>query len=654
MSGVLDVLTITTPLPETSFGIAALNGTERLSRPFQYHVQLHSGSALLDPNSLLDKSITVQVAAPSGGSGKRYVSGIVNAVRQLPSQSTALWQYEISVVPKLWFLGQTKDCRFYQKQSVLDIVKYVLGKFNVTLSDKTTGSFPTRDYVVQFNESYLHFIQRLMEDVGIFYFFTHSNGAHTMVLANANTAFAALDNPQIYLDETNAGFGVLNSWHRTDRTALGSVRTDDYNPETDQLQPGAITGTETTVLQASAASQRTHYAWPAVRDATGNAKTLATTHMLAAEAAAELYTGSGQVADFVTGGKFTLANDPTTGSGTEYVIQALSYHVVNSMAGSGQGHRASIAASIVAFPSKTTYQEEPAFVPPVMAGMYSAIVIGPDGEEIYTDDLGRIQVKFPFDHEGDITTDKTLWVRVMQGWSGNNWGTQYIPRIGMEVVVAFLEADVNRPVVVGCLFNGNNKPVFAASEKNKSGLRTRSTMQGGTANFSEFSIDDTKGSEAVYLHAEKDLNIEVENNRNVTVTKDETVQIDGKKTDTVKQDYATTVSEGNKTVTVSQGNLSTTVSQGNESLDVTAGTITHSAGQSITLKVGGSSIKIDTSSITLTVGGSTVKLTASEVDVTGIQVNVTGQAQTAVKGAIVQVSADGMLELKGAMTMINS
>ena len=645
MGGELDFLTITTPLPDASFGIAAVNGSERLSRPFQYTVQLHSGSALLDANSLLDKAVTVSIAAPDGGAASRYISGLVNAVRQLPSQSTTLWQYEISVVPKLWFLSQTMDCRFYQKQSVLDIVKYVLGKFSVAVSDKTSGSFPVRDYVVQFNESYLHFIQRLMEDAGIFYFFTHSEGAHTMVLANANTAFADIAAPQIYLDETHGGFGVLNSWHRMDRTVMGSVRRDDYNPVTDTLAPGAITGTESTVLQASAASQRTHYGWPAVRDATSNAKTLAKTHMLAAEAGAQLYTGSGQVADFIAGGKFTLMNDPTTGAGTEYVIQSLGLHVVDSKAGGQGGHRASISASIVAFPSKTTYQDEPAYAAPVMAGMYSAIVIGPKGEEIYTDDLGRIQVQFPFDHEGDITTDKTLWVRVMQGWSGNNWGSQYIPRIGMEVVVSFLEGDVNRPVVVGCLFNGNNKPVFTAAEKNKSGLRTRSTMQGGTANFSEFSIDDTKGSEAVYLHAEKDLNIEVENDRNVTVTKDETVKIDGKKTDTVKQDFTTTVSEGNK---------STTVSQGNESLDVSVGTITHKAGQSITLKVGGNSIVIDTSSITLTVGPSSVKLTASEVDVKGIQVNVTGQAQTAVKGAIVQVSGDGMLELKGGITMINS
>jgi type VI secretion system secreted protein VgrG len=598
-------------------------------------VQLHSGGALIEPNSLLDKSVTVAIAAPEGGQAKRYVNGIVNNFRQSPSKNAKLWQYEVSLVPKLWFLGQTKDCRFYQKQSVLDIVKYVLGKFNVNFTDKTTGSFPVRDYIVQFNESYLSFIQRLMEDAGIFYFFTHAEGNHTLVLANANTAFVTIGQPQIYLDETHGGFGALNGWHRTDRTALGTVRIDDYNPLTDQLQPGAISGTESTVLRASAAPQRSYYAWPAVRGTTRDATSLAKTHMLAAEAGAQLYAGSGQLTDLIAGGKFTLMNDPITGTATEYVIQSLSYHIAGTVPGTGQAG-SSIKVSFVAFPSRTAYHEEPVNLSPVMAGIYSAIVIGPKGEEIYTDDEGRIQVRFPFDHEGDISTDKTLWVRVVQGWSGNNWGTQYIPRIGMEVVVAFLEGDVNRPVVVGCLFNGNNKPVFAASEKNKSGLRTRSTLQGGTANFSEFSIDDTKGSEAVFLHAEKDLNVEVENNRNVSVTKDETIKIDGRKTDTVKQNYA---------VTVSAGNFSNTVSQG---------TITETAAQSITLKVAGNSIVIDTSSITLTVGASTIKLTASEVDVKALQVSVQGQMKTSVEGAMVQVSGEGMLELKGGITMINS
>ena len=172
-----------------------------------------------------------------------------------------------------------------------------------------------------------------------------------------------------------------------------------------------------------------------------------------------------------------------------------------------------------------------------MAGLYSAIVIGSSGEEIYTDDFGRIQVQFPADNQGDITTDKTLWVRVVQSWAGNNWGAQFIPRIGMEVAVAFMEGDVNHPVAIGCLYNSTNSPTFAVADKNKSGWRTHSTKGGGTANFNELSFDDTMGSEKFYLHAEKDYLLETENdqtltignNRNVTVTKDETVTIKGKK-----------------------------------------------------------------------------------------------------------------------------
>ncbi len=649
MSAQLDFLAITTPLPAASFGIEAVSGTETISRPYRYTARLHSGQALLDADALLDQSVTISVGSSVDG---RTINGIVSMVRQLPSQSTNLWAYEITVVPRLGFLEQTSDCRFFQKTSIPDIVTGILGTFNVTYSNKLSGSYQPLDYVVQFNESYLHFIQRILADAGIFYFFTHDDGSHTMVLADANSAFPQIG--PIYLDETNAGFGVLNDWHRIDRTSIGSVRRDDYNPATDTLAPGAITGTETTVLKASAASQRKHYAWPAVRGTTSDAKTLATNQMLGAEAEAQLYGGSGQVLGVYTGGRFTLENDPTTSGSADYVIQSLSYHATDTADGAGMGGKSAISVSITAFPAGTTYLETQVFSPPVMAGIYSAIVIGTQAEEIYTDDLGRIQVQFPFDHEGDITTDKTLWVRVVQPWAGNNWGMQFIPRIGMEVAVAFLEGDVNRPVVIGCLFNNVNMPVFAASEKTKSGLRTRSTQSGGTSNFSEFSIDDTLGSEVFYLHAEKDLNVEVENNRSLTVTADETVKIDGKKTDTVKGDHALTVSQGNHSVTVSQGNSTTKVSAGNESLSVDSGTITHSAGQSITLKVGQNSLVIDSSGITLTVGPSSVKLTASEVTVAGLQVTVTGQAKTAISGAITQLSGSGMLELTGGVTMINS
>ncbi len=655
MSGALDILSITTPLPDTSFGVAGVSGSERLSRTYSYTVLLHSGTALLDPNSLLDKPVTVTIGDPTGQG--RYISGIVRAVRQLPDSSKSLWRYELSVVPKLWFLGQTQDCRFFQQMTIPAIVESIFGTFSVTYTAKLQGTYTARDYSVMFNESYLHFVQRILEDAGIFYFFTHDSSGHTLVLADSNTAFQAVTSPNVYVDERGADLHALSSWHQEDHTVIGSVRKDDYNPETDQPVPGAVTGTEPTVLQASGASARTHYAWPAVRGTNADTSARVKSQMLSHEASAQVFGGKGRVLDFVAGTKFTLQNDPlNAGAPTDYVIRSVAYTVSDTSDGSGAGGRADVSMSCTAFPAATTWVEEPAAAPPMMAGLYSAQVIGASGEEIYTDDLGRIQVQFPSDNHGDITTDKTVWVRVVQPWAGKNWGVQFIPRIGMEVAIAFLEGDVNRPVAVGSLYNSTNTPTFSVADKNKSGWRTHSTLNGGTSNFSELSFDDTMGSEVFYLHAEKDYTLEVENDRSVTVTKDETVQINGKKTVTVKGDHAhtvsqgnqsTTVSQGNRAVTVSQGNLSTTVSSGNESLTVSSGSISHTAGQSITLQVGGNTLEVSTSGITLTVGGNSIQMTESGVTINGIQVNITGSASTGVTGT-------GMLNLTGGLVNINS
>src|ERR1700692_4450600 len=249
MSAAIDFLSITTPLPDTSFAVSSVSGEERLSRPYSYTVGLHSGTALLDPNSLLDNAVTVTLGDPSGAG--RYISGIVRAVRQLPHSSAALWRYELTIVPKLWFLEQTQDCRFFQQMTVPAIVEAILGKFSVTYSSKLQGSYTARDYTVQFNESYLHFVQRILEDEGIFYFFTHDSSSHTMVLADQNTAFRAVRTSAVNLDESAGGFGVLCSWHQENSTALGVGRVDDYNPVTGEPVPSGVTDSETTVLKAS-------------------------------------------------------------------------------------------------------------------------------------------------------------------------------------------------------------------------------------------------------------------------------------------------------------------------------------------------------------------------------------------------------------------
>jgi type VI secretion system secreted protein VgrG len=691
----IDLLSISTPLSATAFGIDTLTGVERINRPFEFQVQLYAGQALLDPDSLLDNPVTITLGDPA--SAGRYINGIVSAVSQLPPASKGNWRYSLTVVPKLWFLGQTSDCRFYHNMTVPDIVAEILGNFSVPMQNKLTDSYTAREYTVMFNESYLHFVQRLLEDEGIFYFFEHTDGNHTMILADKRTVFQAIANPEILLQDQGAHWSGLSDIRRIDATALGAVTVDDYNPETDALTPGALRGNVPTVLKASAAGQRTHYSWPAVRGTNADAGTRANWRIQAAEAAAQLYHGTGGSPDFVAAGKFTLSNDP--GGVNDYVIHSVSYHVSDAAKGSSAGGQSRISMGFTAFPASVDWRETPSTKPPVMAGLYTALVIGPSGEEIYTDDYGRIQVWFPWDHSGDIKASSTFWARVVQPWGGVGWGHQFTPRVGMEVMVGFLEGDVNRPVVVGSIYNNVNTALYPAAKKNIGGFRTRSTKGGGADNYNELSWDDTMGSELFFLHAEKDYYLEVENDqtlqidhcRIVTVNKDETVTIKGKQTITVtgdqtievkegdhkttidqgkhstivttgdqeitvstgKQttkvksdqentvdegDQKNTVSQGNQTITVSQGNRAVKVEMGNETLDVSLGSITHKAMQSITLQVGSNSLKIDQSGITM--NGIMIKASATAM----MQLSASG---------MMEVSASGPLMQSGTPIMIN-
>ncbi len=684
----IDLLSITVG-SGVSFGIDGLSGVERLNRPYEYQAQLHSGTEVLDPTSLMDNAATVTIGAPTGVG--RYVSGIVSAVSQVPSQSTSLWRYSLTIVPALWFLGQTSDCRFYQSMTVPDIAAAVLGQFSVAFKNVLTGTYSTRDYVVMFNESYLHFLQRILEDEGIFYYFEHADMTHTMVLADANSAFSPIANPDLLLQDQGALWSGVSTIRRVDATALGQVTVDDYNPATDTLALAALRGQVSAGIEGmklpSAASTRTHYSWPAVRPTTSDAGARAKWRVEAAEAASQLYQGTAGSPDFVVGGTFTLSNDPL---GIEtYVIHTVAYNVLDMAKGSSSVGANQLSCSFVAFPSSTTWREAPSTTPPVMAGLYTALVIGAPGEEIYTDDLGRVQVWFPWDRNSDIKAASTFWARVVQPWAGVAWGHQFIPRVGMEVAVGFLEGDVNRPVVVGSLVNKDNTPVFPVAKKNISGIRTRSTTGGSSSTFNELSWDDTLGGEVFYLHAEKDYLLETENDqtlkidncRFVTVKKDETVKIDGKQTITVKGDQTIEIKEGNHTftvdkgnhtvevskgnhkltidkgnqeievstgnrkVTVDQGNHTVTVSMGNEKHDVTAGSISVTAGQKIEHTA--------TESITLTVGGNSLKIDQSGITLNGIlfKVSATGSMQLSSSG-MAQVSAGANLTLMGAMTSI--
>ena len=283
-----------------------------------------------------------------------------------------------------------------------------------------------------------------------------------------------------------------------------------------------------------------------------------------------------------------------------------------------------------------------------MYGSQTAVVVGQSGEEIWTDSQGRVKVQFYWDRNGKKNDDSSCWVRVATSWAGKNWGFIQIPRIGQEVIVDFLEGDPDRPIITGRVYNADQTPPYTLpANQTQSGVKSRSSKSGGSDNFNEIRLEDKKGSEQIFIHAEKDLKTEVEN--------DETRQVDHDRTTTVKNNDALTVKQGNQTVVLEMGNQEVTLKQGNQQITLKMGN------QATTLDMGNLTAKASLGKIAyeamqgieLKVGQNTVKIDQAGVTIKGLNVSVEGQIQTEVKGVMTNVKGDGMLVMKGGITMIN-
>jgi type VI secretion system secreted protein VgrG len=234
-----------------------------------------------------------------------------------------------------------------------------------------------------------------------------------------------------------------------------------------------------------------------------------------------------------------------------------------------------------------------------MGGVYSAVVIGPEGKDIFSDALGRVKVRFPWDRRQESTPDGSIWVRVIQSWAGLRFGCQFLPRVGSEVAVAFVDGDIDRPVIVGCLFNGREKPIFPPKvDETKSGIRTRSVDNGGPSEYSEISLDDKRGKEAILIHSQRDLIKEAENDCLTNVGRNDNINISGTQTTNIKGDRNVTV-EGAQHVRIASGNFEINVVKADIHVEATMGIITLKALTAIKLMVGPSSLIIDQSGITL-------------------------------------------------------
>lgn len=676
------LLNITTsPLGADALIPYEFSAREAISAPFLFEIRAFSQQGIVDPDKLLYQPVCVALQEKDGSGVVRYFHGIAQSVSAegglTEVRSANLHAYRITLVPKLWFLSQTVDCRVFQNKTTVDILKQMFG--DLSLTDVTyPAAGAAREYTVQFNESDLHFATRLMEEEGYFYFFEHSASKHQLIIANANGAFDSVpDASSMHFGGGDSQGGRISDWERTAATTRGSMMFKDYDP----TKPSTtLQNVQPTTLTTGGTAQRDDFRWPVQSFDTGTITDRTKHEMEAAEAAVSVCSGASKFGGLYAGGKFTIVNKPAGPYDDTYVLHSVTHHVTDDTWLTGGG-TPGYENHFTCFPSKVTWRQPLVTPRPRMEGIHTAVVLGPAGEEIYTDDLARVKVRFFWDHRSEATDALDVWARVIMPWAGNGWGAQFIPRIGTEVAVAFVDGDPDRPMVVGGLYNGNMKPIYAVGDKTKSGIRTRSSLKGGTSDFNEYTFDDKKGSELIYEQAQKDLStyvkndqtLKIDNCRMVTVKKDETVDIQNNQTITVKQDHGLTVSQGNRTITVSQGNDSTTVSQGNRSTTVSMGnnSLTVSKGNhsetvsmgnySTDVSLGNITITADVGSITISAlqgitlkcGQNSVQISPTGITINGMMVSVQGQIQTQIQGTMTQVSGNAMLQLKGGITMIN-
>ena len=647
-------LTMTSPLGTDVLIPTFLSAQEGISQTYFFDVHVVSQNGAVDPDKLLNQAVCVTLQA--SGTPVRYFHGIVQTVS---SHGTARGQsadtyyvYRLVVVPRLWFLSQTVDCRVFQQKTTVDILKQMFtdaGLTDVTLPSPGAA----REYTVQFNESDLTFATRLMEEEGYFYFFDHTASAHKLIIANAGTAFTDMAGaPTMHLGgDADATF--VTDWSRPALTARGKMTLKDYDPtKPDTL----LKADKPTTLKTGGATQRDDFRWPANTFESGTVTNRAQWEMEAAEAHASLYEGGSRFGKLVPGVKFKLASRPASPYDNTYVVRSVSHHATDDTWLS-QGGTAAYSNNFTCFPASVPWRQPIVTPRPRMDGIHTAIVLGPNsaagadvksqsGEEIYTDALARVKVRFYWDYRAEAAGGQSVWARVIQPWAGKGWGAQFIPRVGTEVAVAFVDGDPDRPIVVGGLYNGRDTPIYSESDKTKSGFRTRSSLSGGTANANEFTFDDKKGSELVFTHAEKDLTTEVENDQTLKVDNCRIVSVKKDETVTIGQNRSVTIDKGNDTLELKSGNRSVKVDQGNDALDIKMG--------NLSIKADAGKIEVEAmQSITLTVGSNSVKIDQTGVAINGTMVKVAGTAMATFKSPMTTVSGDGMLTLKGGIMMLN-
>lgn len=593
-----------------------------------------------------------------------HYDGLIAEAHQLPATSNAE-RYQFVLRPWLWWLTLSSNNRVFQNLSAQEIVEKVFKEGGFTDYQFKLKTKPAkREYCLQYNESDFDFVSRLLEQEGIFWFFTHAQGKHTLVLADDNSAFPPIPGEKmVKYQAAQSGereTGAIRLVElRLQATAQG-FQSSDYHYE----QPKAAL-----FAQAGEKKKGVQYQHPGGFSTKGEGDALTAWKASALKTQAKQLTGESDCPTLMAGHWFTLSEHDDNALNIDWLITAVTHEY------DGERYR----NRFTAIPKATPYRPQNSTSVPFMHTQ-TALVVGKNGEEIWTDKLGRVKVQFPWDRDGKNDETSSCWLRVATAWSGNGFGAQFIPRIGQEAVVNFIDGNPDKPLIVGCVYNGANAlPYALPANQTQSGIKTKSEE-----GFNELRFDDKKDAELLAMQAQKDFQLTVLNDSKTTISHDEI--------HSVKNDRTRTIEEGNETVTLKKGNRTVKIEKGSDTLEVKEkrsvtvkgdqehavdGNETHKVKGNYTLNVDGNlTIKVSgkltlESGKTLTVkSGADLNASAStslKLDATSIAseaktsltqkattINHEAKATLTSKASATQtLDGGGMLTIKGGLVKIN-
>lgn len=657
-------MNVTSPFGPNALVFARMTSVERVSQPFHCDLSLYSESGDLDPDKVLGKPLVVSLTT-DGTSPMRYFHGLVTEFEQV-GFGDRFHEYRAVTRPWFWFLTRTADCRIFQGKSVPDIFREVCQQVGFSDLDVRLQSYPALDYCVQYRETDFNFLSRLLEHEGIFYFFEHAENKHVMVLADdvgSCKSVARYDSVPFYPATANDALRErdhLQAWSFQKSFQPGNFATRDYDFE----HPTPIPAGTASISRAHDAAKYEMYDYPAEASELSSKGTdrIAKLRIEELQSSQMVARGSGDAAGLAAGHVFGLTGHPRESLNIRYLITSTSIDLSSeAYYASASSAETRFTIAVEGVDSREPYRPPRITPKPMIHGTQTAVVVGPAGDEIYTDSFGRVKVQFPWDRYGKLDDKSSCFVRVGQLWAGKNWGGIYIPRIGQEVIVSFLEGDPDRPIVIGSVYNGANKPPYTLPDnKTQSGIKSRSSLSGTPDNCNELRFEDKKGSELVFLHAEKDQTIEVENDESHSVGNDRSKSITGNETVSVGKDRSETVG-GSESISITKGRNETvgdgeTLNIGKDYSLTIGGSRTLSVGKDESITVGGGRTDQVTKNEDLSIGKSrSHSVGENDTLSVGKQLQVeAGQEVSIVAGsASITLQKDGTITVKGNNITLN-